>query len=259
MKSSLLELPATERYKICQERVDAISTRLINAIHLSEMCEIVVFSNDIAAQIPHSYAANSFSLLQRTLIKQLALSLSTIWDPFIESRFEDRVSLPSIVDLIDEEVISLAKARSYDHWYDGAKVYFGPGFENLSSRQLGKEQERLKRETAESNSQYVEPCIRRVIERMPQFKESKLIKDTRDFRNKRLAHHIDLEMSKRSAGRDPTIKWNHPRKLLLLSLWCCHNLSLGLRGHDQNFQSSFEIAKLYNRELWDNCSFDIPT
>ena len=254
----LKDKPPQERYEICRRRTDAIAVKLINAIHLNAMCEIIVFSKNFTQQIPYSYAANSLALLQRTLIQKLALDLCSLWDPFIEKRSEDRNSIPSVVELIDEEVIKLAVNRSFNHWYSGVEQNLGYGYEHLTTEQICQEKERLSRQLANQQSQYIAPCIRKVIERLPQFKECKLIKETRKYRNDRLAHNIERTPNKSSANEEPSINWDTPKKLLLISLWCCHNLSLGLKGHDQNFKSSFEIAKLYNEELWHNCTFDIP-
>lgn len=128
----------------------------------------------------------------------------------------------------------------------------------MSPEELQAEKNRLKRETAEENSRYVRPCIENVMERVPQFTNSQLIKSLKKFRNFRLAHHIEPRKSKISPDGEIDINWDHPKKLLIQSLWCCHNLSLGLTGVDQNFNGSFEVAKIYGDDLWNNCRFEIP-
>lgn len=258
MRESLLDLPALERYEICKDRIQTISILLTNAIHLNEMCERIIFTDSLSRQIPHSYAGHAYSLLQRTLVKQLTLNLCSLWDQFGKKQSEDRNSFPAIVILLDQEVIALAKERSYNHWYSGVEPDLGFGYEHLTTEQIISEKERLSQELAENQSQYIEPCLHKVMHRMPMFLESTLIKTTRDFRNYRLAHHLEVKKSKKKVDIDPTLNWGAPRKLLLLSLWCCHNLSLGLLGHDQNFKSSFEVAKIYSDDLWDNCTFNIP-
>lgn len=246
-----------KRLELCQSHIQSIASRLIEAIHLNEMCEIVIFSNQLSDQIPFSYAGNSFSSWQTGLIKQYALLLCTLWDRPMGSR-NDQMSFPVIVSYIDSEVISLAKKRSYDYWYEGCQVNFGHGYEHFTDRQLDEETVQIKQDTALNASEYVEPCIRKVLLRMDSLVDCKLVRSIRDLRDLHLAHHLDPKLVRNAHMRNPKIKWDAPRKLLHLSLWCCHNLSLGLTGNNQNFKDSFKIAKLYNEELWHNCKFDIP-
>lgn len=253
MSKKISKQTPEERLSICQKRIASISNRLRNAIHLNEMCEIVIFSDTLSKQIPTSYAGHSFSLFQRTLIQQQSLMLCTLWD----HASDDRMSFPAIKSLIDDEVVSLAYRRSYDHWYSSAQISFGPGYEKLSAEELEKEEIWHKNDVAIKASEYVKPCIQKVLNRIDQFLSCKLIKNTRDLRNIHLAHHLDINSMKTKKEIDPNIKFYYPKKLLFLSLWCCHNLSLGLSGHNQNFADSFDIARIYNQDLWCNCTFDI--
>ncbi len=168
------------------------------------------------------------------------------------------MSFPAIVSYIDADVISLAKKRTYDYWYQGCKVEYGHAFEHFTKKQLAFETQQIKNDTALSKSEYVGPCIRKVLLRMARLEDCNLVRSIRDLRDLHLAHHLDTKLVRNAQNRNPKIKWDAPRKLLYISLWCCHNLSLGLTGNNQNFKDSFEIAKLYNEELWHNCTFDIP-
>lgn len=122
MAKSLLDLSADDKFDHCQKLINSISQRLVNAIHLSEMCETVIFSDKLSKQIPNSYAGHHYALLQRTLFKQLSLNLCTLWDIFDRDKYEDRVSFPTIVSLINDDVIQLAEKRSYQHWHDDVKL-----------------------------------------------------------------------------------------------------------------------------------------
>jgi hypothetical protein len=75
---------------------------IIHLINVRAANQIVVFSDTLAKQIPYSRAAVAFNVFQRDAVSFEILRLCAMWDLCKPTEWEDKVSIPTVVQLIDD-------------------------------------------------------------------------------------------------------------------------------------------------------------
>jgi hypothetical protein len=230
----LRDLTANERVKRAESKTNILIDRISNIINLNEQNKIIVHSDILSKQIPISYAANSFNLFQKSIQLYEIIRLCALWD----CAAEDRVSIPTIVALIDDDdVMSILRQNTASNWTKN---------ELINHTQFGAEQ-------AEKASRGLKRTIKyaKIVTKSNKFE---LIKDFRDIH---IAHNLSLS-NKENAGIDtknPTIA--SVETLYGITLKLSNYLHIGINNAGYTFDASKEMYRSHAELLWTGCTFKV--
>lgn len=218
-------LDSQQRYDRAVHVVDRAIDQLHEIIGLTETNRILNYSPAIASQVPPSYAANAFNLLQWSMLNYEILRLCALWD----RGSPDRESILSIVDLVDDpDVFAVVSA-------------------NL-----------CKSEHVTAPNSYVTSQLDRLhktIRVARRVSQSKFRRSLVAFRDSRLAHSLTPKNNPTVATPSP--KFGYERRLLRASVAVIDGLNGTLRNSSFLFEDSFENAKYNAEAFWLSAKFSI--
>lgn len=213
------------RYERARHIVSQAIAQAQEIIAVSESNRFIVYSPMLATQIPRSYAANAFKMLQWSSLNYEILRVCALWD----RGAIDRESLPAIADLVDDPQVQLAAAIAL-----------------------------CRNEHVSTPNQYVRDQIgllKRAIATTRRVERARFRKALVDFRNERLAHSLTGDAAKSLAS--PTLKYGYERRLLRASIAIINAFNGALRDSQFMFDMSFEHSKRNAAALWGACKFSI--
>ena len=99
MDKHLSKMSTSERIRLAEEKMQRIASELRWLISLHENNALVVYSPLLADQIPKSFAARAFGVVQDSMLYLEIVRLCALWDkPELEN-----FSIPTVVKLADDE------------------------------------------------------------------------------------------------------------------------------------------------------------
>src|SRR5262245_18587585 len=108
-------MATVERVEAAKQKTERLVDHLFQLIALHENNAVVVYSDALALQIPRSYAANAFNVLQQSLYRFEIGRLCALWDRAWPDL--SRESVPTIVELIaDSNVIDALVEEARSTW-----------------------------------------------------------------------------------------------------------------------------------------------
>lgn len=248
---------AEDRYEILQRRIKSLSLRMNHIIQLSETNKIIIHSNKLSDQIPSSYAGNAFHLLKVSLYREQIQLLCTLWDA--RGKNKDCISFPAIIGGIDDGILDLAENYAEKQLESWKPVYAFPSGDTLQEQiDFKNNDDVLFRIQARENVREKYYLARRKISKIM---KGKLFEVIKKFRNLSLAHYLDQE-TKGKLSKFQISMINDQVEINTLidaSLECSNLLYDCLKKTTDDWPKAKAHAKLYAEELWNNCTFNIPT
>ncbi len=218
-------LSADERFERAAHIVSRAIDHLQEIIGVTETNRIIIYSPAIARQIPRSYAANAFNLLQWVMLNYEILRLCALWD----RGATDRESILAMVDLVDDPAVSA-----------------------VISMKL------CKSENTAAPNEYVRRQLARLAKAIRVARKvsragfrGALVA----FRDERLAHSLTPPTS--PAGATPAPKYGYERRLLRASVAVVDAFNGALRNSSFAFDMSFESSKRNAEAFWFSAKFAV--
>lgn len=220
-----------------------LTDRIYEAVQLRFNCEKVIFEDILTRQIPKSHAANAYSGLQISLVKQLAALTISMWD----HPKKERITFPALIKLMTPEVKNLAYEKQLTKCLSNSLQ--APGFSNNSE---------FYENSAKTMCKPMKGNYSAALQKINIISKSPLIINLRYWRNQSLSHNLSSQYQVKGKLDDTNIKWGDALSLLDGSIDCHRHAQSGLNN---TFFDWHEISKKCEEdaeELWHNCTFDIP-
>jgi hypothetical protein len=204
------------------------------------------------SQIPKSFAANAFNVFERSMHEYEIVRLCALWD-----RAElDKESVPTIIDLIDDEQVLAALADEVRQHWNGKGVDLNPS-DDPELRRI--EQEAIAAsETRFANEQAakVDLELREAIANARRIIESPQLNSLRNLRDKHLAHSLSATHREKNRPVAP-MKYGDETELLEASIPIIERLCCWVRGVSFDVADSREVDRSNAEALWKGCTFKV--
>jgi len=247
-------LAIEQRINLAKYKVKKLVDHLRHVIAIHESNKILVYSDALSKQIPQSYGAHTFNLLQDSQYRYELVRLCALWD----ASQPDRESIPTIVTLISDDDIRKALVKeTEDHWVDLTATYL-PADQNYddetrraidasirtSEQEFGAKEARKAHRWLKSAEKMVER-----VRKCPRFLA--LI----DMRNHHVAHNLSAGAKKKA--HHATSKYGDENWLLELSIRIVDRLNLGVCGSSFGWDDSRRIAEKQARAFWNGVTIEV--
>ncbi len=219
-------MPPRERWHLAREKMsddknEGVVPTLLQHMRAHENTYWLVYSPQIANQIPDSYAAHAFSELQRSVLHYEIVRLCTFWDAVdLDSR-----SIPTIAALADCSGVTQCV-------YDDHFTHY-QNFDLGWSKEWGTKARRR---------------LRTGVRAAHELEASGTLRNARNFRDK-LAHQLEQTREEKKAAV-PRPRYGDERRLLRKTVTIVNNLYLSLNGTGFDWDSAKEMHKRNAESLW---------
>ncbi|MER8882454.1 hypothetical protein [Mesorhizobium sp. M0590] len=236
--------------------IHKLTDHVLDVIAVHETNALVLYSPLLSSQIPQSYAAHAFRVLQSSLHQMELLRLSALWD---KADFHV-ASIPSAVMLIDHPDVLAALAEETRVAHAGRGVYnmtreTDPALQAEIERMMDEHQ----RSFAEDQARKTVRRLKAAIRKAKALGASAEMDSVRNVRDKHIAHSLAQTRREQKATVQP-LKYGDERKLLKLTIPLIESLYCWVNGSSFDIATdSRRLARKYAKELWGNCNFTIPT
>src|ERR1700687_3617634 len=95
-----------KRIELAKTKMGKVLDHFLYVVELHANNAFVVYSPTLVSQIPPSFAANAFNVLQRSMYQIEIVRLCALWD----TADPDKENIPTVIELIDSEEIMDALA-----------------------------------------------------------------------------------------------------------------------------------------------------
>ena len=106
-------LSKAERIELAKAKMERVLDHFLYVVELHANNSFVVYSGELASQIPPSFAANAFLVFQRSMHQIEIVRLCAIWD----SADPDKENILTVAELIDDDdIIDTLADENRRHW-----------------------------------------------------------------------------------------------------------------------------------------------
>lgn len=244
-------LSINERISKAKERTGRVVGHLSGLFLIHETNRIVVHSPKLSEQIPRSHAAHAFNQLQDSLHFSELLRLTALWDRF----GDDRESIPSIVDFIDDpKIINKIAQETHQYFVTQPIAKDLTDEENAEIAKIIQENlEDYKKNRAEKDAALVRERLAEAIKSSRDVQGRLNVRALIDFRHSRLAHNLDPNLPSQIAH----FKHGDEVGLLAETVKIADLLHLGINGTSFNWDDARKIARNNAEALWHGCTFNV--
>jgi hypothetical protein len=229
-----------------------LTERLVDHAHylldIRENNAIVVYSDQLAKQIPRSYAANAFNVFREAMHQIEIVRLSALWD---QAQIDNETIL-TVIELIDNEEVIKTLAEA-------ARAQYGQGPEPINPNESAEERElkEINEKRGEEHSNNAIAGLRKAIADARALKSSPQLKSIRHLRHKHVAHYLTRTKEERNGEIIAPMKVGDEKPVLETSLKIVELLYCWVNGVGLSFEESQKIDKKCAEELWSGCTFNI--
>ncbi|MEY9123300.1 AbiU2 domain-containing protein [Bradyrhizobium yuanmingense] len=234
-----------------------LTERLVDHAHylldIRENNVIVVYSDQLAKQIPRSYAANAFNLFREAMHQIEIVRLSALWD---QAQIDNETIL-TVIELVDNEEVIKTLAEAARAQYARVPEPMDPN-EPAEEREFAlKFLQEINAKRGEEHANNAVAGLRKAIADARAIKSSSQLKSIHHLRHKHVAHYLTQTKEERSGEIIAPMKVGDEKPVLEASLKIMELLYCWVNGVGISFEESQKIDKKCARELWSNCKFEI--
>jgi AbiU2/Protein of unknown function (DUF3150) len=244
-------MTTAQRVEAVKQKADRVVDHLFQLIALHENNAVLVYSDALALQIPRSYAANAFNVLQQSLYRFEIVQLCALWDRAWPDL--SRESIPTVVELIaDSNVIdALVKERIH---FDHRMLPVDPE-DSKTDAALLESLTRLNERPIQEKAAEVSDGLKKSIALGRKIENSAILRTVRKLRDKHLASSLLQTFQEKETAKP--MQYGDERELLLDSIQLVETLQLWVNGTNVDFDKSRQVARKSVEALWKHCTFDI--
>ena len=240
MKKFPCNLSDSERLSLAKHRTERLVDHIICKLFLMHKSNAsIIYSRKLSEQIPRSYAAHAFNQFQHGMYLFEIIRLCALWD---KAR-KDRESIPTIIALFDKpELIDqlLAEARAL--------------YENEDLPDT------IKKKFADEAAETARCKLSLAISKANEVQASRQLKSLQSFRNNYIAYNLDIaNPSGKGMASVETFKYGDETFVLDATVVIADALHRGLNHAGIQWSQSRDMARRNAQDLWNHCTFDIPT
>jgi hypothetical protein len=234
-----------------------LTERLVDHAHylldIRENNSIVVYSNQLAKQIPRSYAANAFNVFREAMHQIEIVRLSALWD----QAHIDNETILTVIELVDSDEVVQALGEAARALYGRPPEPMDPN-EPAEEREIGlRFLKKLNEKRGEEHASKAIEGLRKAIADARAMKSSPQLSSLRNLRNKHVAHYLTQTKAERAGELIAPMKVGDEKPVLETSLGIIELLYCWVNGVGISFAESQKIDKKCAEELWNACTFNI--
>ena len=190
---------------------------LIRLIALHENNALIFYSPLLTDQIPESFAANAFNVVQESVHRYEIVRLCTFWDGLDL----EKSNVPTVIELVDDLlVVNQVVKETKDAWGRIGTSLLNPDPDpavqaNIEAALRAHEEDCSKKQAAEAGAR-----LRQAISAARSTIGSPKLTSVMNLRNKSLAHRL-AETREEKRGTVAPMKRKPPVKTAVTQLWIC--------------------------------------
>lgn len=249
------EMEARSRVERARIKIKKVADRISALLLVAEQNALIVYSPQLAGQIPPSSAGHAFNSFQRAMHGYEIVQLCSFWDMPRAELAEN--GIPTVFALIDDDdvvrelcddVRNLWKTRPTRIYQDEAN----PIEEGVLERIVDQSNERYG--DAEAGKALAELTrIRKVI---ADTLASPILASVKNMRDRYLAHALDQTFAEKR-GEVAPMKYGDEKALLDITTDAIETLYLWVSGTNFDIAESRQRQAKYAHALWDHCNFTV--
>jgi len=247
------KLTPQKRVDLAKKHLEKLVDILLEVIAIHETNRHLVYSQNIADQIPPSDAAVAYNTLQRSMYNFELLRLASIWD----SSDSNKSSIATIIALIDEpDVLKYLEKDTIEFHANSQAANWtpepDPSLQKLVDEMFASSQRQFGEEQAKKAMKSLQRVIRKAREVFSDYRFGAL----RLVRDKHIAHNLRKASveSKQSVAR---LKFGDEKYLLKEAIVAIEKMFLWVNGASFDIsRDSYKYAAKRADDLWLNCKFD---
>ena len=252
-KKKISAMGSLEKFSLAGEKIKSMVDELIVLIALHENNALITYSPLLSGQIPRSYAARAFNVVQKSIHRYEIIRLCTFWDGVDL----DKANIPTVIELVDDPGISNQVAKEMeDHWgnigFQDVNPDPDPAIRTRIEAGLHENNKAFGREEGVKAMQRLEEAIKDARKTLA----SPRLTSVRNARDK-LAHQLKKTRVERDRDTVHPAKYGDEQDLLKVTIEIVDGLHLSINGTNWDWENSRRIAQKNARALWEHCSFDI--
>ncbi len=233
-------------------RIERLVDNFCHCIALNEANKIVVYSNVLSQQIPPSYAAHAFNVLQGSLHRFEILRLCTLWD----TAAADRESIPSVVALIDSpEVLAAILVSRKNDRRGNANFRVPEGLEDAEVLDLNNRAKRIELRFSARLARRAVKRVQMAIRLSRRVQGCSRFQAIMDTRHHQIAHSLKPGTKKKAPNRK--MKYGDELALFSITQMIIDWLNIGVRGSGFDWDSAKEISARNAIAFWGGVSIKV--
>lgn len=243
--SWIARLTVEQRLAEAQTKTAAVLDGLIAVVHLHANNQLIQYTDVLSRQIPRSFAGNAYRLFTGELMRAELMRLCALWD----SPSADRNSLPTIVSLLDDDVLQLIQTQAI-----GLRKSNRQLSADHDDPQLMSWVEDMSDRFAQEDARDAVAAAREGMQLVHEACSSDALSSIRDYRDIYLAHLLDPRAKRRP---DLPAKYGDETKLLKVTRKALDLLNLGVRGSSYLWDDTDIYAERNAKALWEGVTIKV--
>ena len=246
-KSRFSAYPTSKRLALAKVRTDKLVHHIVPLFLMHESNAVVIYSQKLSAQIPHSYAAHAFNQFQRSMHLFELARLCAMWD----GPGNDRESVPTIIALFNEpELIDQLAAEA--HAFHANEIPPDTADRGSPSKWWKGDRQAFADQVAATIRDKLSFAVSKAEEVLATPQLQALIA----FRHSYIAHNLDMpDPSSDDEGSVEKLKYGDETFVLDATVSVADALHRGLNRTAFDWKGSRDMARRNAQALWDQCSF----
>jgi AbiU2 len=248
------DLSNAERIAHAKAKMEKVLDHFLYLLELHENNAIIVYSNTLSSQIPHSFAANAFNMFQRGMHQFEIVRLCALWD-----RVDiEKENIPTVIELIDDEAIidSLAE-ETRQHWANHGVVDMNASDDPETRALVEKSLKQINVDFGNQQATKAKTQLLGAIDAARKILESAQLATVMNLRHKHLAHSLaSTRLEVRQGPVDP-MKYGDETAILEASIPIIEHLFCWVAGKGFTIEDSRKIDRKNAQALWHGCTFKV--
>lgn len=250
MRKKIPDMSISERVQLAGDKTRRIVREIRWLIALHENNALVFYSPLLANQIPESYAARTFNVMQESMLYFEILRLCTLWDRCDVENY----SIPTVVELADDERFQQEiHDRMKGHPIDGRLLNRDPARETEIEEALRNGNRQFAQREADKSVER----LKQAIEAARTTSKSVTLTAAKNLRDKHLAHLLEQTRREKKDDTVKPMKHGDESKLIEETMEIVEGLHLGIVGSACDLEKSRENARRSAQALWEGCQIKV--
>lgn len=249
-RERLAAMTADVRLSEADRKVNELWTYVSNLVKMHESNEYLLYRPEVVSQIPPSYAAHAFNILQHSVLLAELVKLCALWDdPDLDTN-----SIPTIVKLVDHQDVKDLLRLKYRNSARDHMRSLSQAMPSISIFQLrGHWRDEIKREMDRFDEFWGKGVddARKII-------GSAQLSSIKNFRNHEIAHNLEKVIAINKTGKGARrVRYGDEKYVLTKSVDSAFNLNILIRQAHFDYSIVEKTAKRSAADLWLNCKLTI--
>jgi hypothetical protein len=247
------KLPKANRVELAKAKMERVLDHFLYVVELHANNSFVVYSGNLAKQIPTSFAANAFLVFQRSMHQIEIVRLCALWD----GADAEKENIPTVIELIDDdEIIETLGDENLRYWGGGNTTIINPSSDPSMAELEREAMKAADRRFGEEQAATAKSQLKQAIADSRAILGSTQLASVMNIRDKHLAHSLTITRREKRGPVQP-MKYGDETGLLDASIPIIERLYCWVNGKSFSIKDSQDIDQANAEALWDGCKFSV--